>query len=251
MSLTLGLFCIAAATLGSHQATNLPPTLQGVKRIVMMGDSITQQGASPKGYVTLVDQTLLKEFPGAPIEVINAGISGEKATDMHRRFQRDVLDRHPDLVTLSVGVNDVWHDFMTPEWSHRTPNGDSGAGVKLPVYIQEVEAMVTEAQAAGAKMMLVSPTLIYENLDSAENKRLKEYVDAERDIARRHHAMFVDLNREFHDAVDAYQRGAGRTTLLLTVDGVHMNDAGNALMANSILRGLGVPVPDTLAPVGH
>ena len=250
MSLTLGLLCVVAVSIGTHQA-DLPSALQGVKRVVMMGDSITSLGASPKGYVTLVDKTLAKEFPGSPIEVINAGVSGEKSTDMHRRFQRDVLDRHPDLVTLSVGVNDVWHDFMTPQWTHRTPKGDSGAGVKLPEYISEVEAMVTEVQTTGAKMVLVSPTMIYENLDCAENKRLKEYVDAEREIARKHHAMFVDLNHEFHDAVAAYQRSAGRTTLLLTVDGVHMNDAGNALMANSILRALGAPVPDTLAPAGH
>lgn len=251
MPLSLGLVCIAALTLAGAHQSQLPPMLQGVKRIVMMGDSITQLGGSPKGYVTLVDQTLLGTYPGSPIEVINAGISGEKSTDMHRRFQRDVIDRHPDLVTLSVGVNDVWHDYMNPEWTKRQPNGDSGRGVKLPVYIQEVEAMVTEAQGVGAKMVLVSPTLIYEDLTCEENRRLKEYVDAEREIAKRHHAVFIDLNREFTDVVSSYQRQAGRTTLLLTVDGVHMNDQGNALMADSILRTVGVPVPDKLAPYGQ
>jgi lysophospholipase L1-like esterase len=251
MSLSLGLVCVVAASFAAMHQSNLPPALQGVKRIVMMGDSITQMGAAPKGYVTLVDQALLSEYPGSPIEVINAGISGEKSTNMHARFQRDVLDHHPDLVTLSVGVNDVWHDFMNPEWTKRDPLGNSGRGVKLPDYMHEVEAMVEEAQAAGAKMVLVSPTLIYEDLDSDENKRLRAYVDAEREIASRHHAMFIDLNREFRDVVSAYQKQAGRTTLLLTVDGVHMNDQGNALMANSILRAFGVPVPDRLAPIGH
>ncbi len=241
----------ACATPFTSQETGLPTLLQGVHRIVMMGDSITQMGASPRGYVTLVSETLVREYPQSPVEVVNAGISGEKSTDMHRRFKRDVLDRRPDLITLSVGVNDVWHDFMTPEWSHRVPTGDSGRGVKLPVYIKEVEAMVTEAQAAGAKMVLVSPTLIYENLDCAENRRLRQYVDAERRIAAKRGALFVDLNGPFREAVGAYQKNAGRTSLLLTVDGVHMNDQGNALMANAILHALGAAVPDSLAPKGR
>jgi lysophospholipase L1-like esterase len=239
---------VAAAGMARTQEASLPEQLQRVHRIVMMGDSITQFGGPPKGYVALVEKTLAKDYPSAKLEVINAGISGEKSTDMHRRFQRDVLDRHPDLVTLSVGVNDVWHDFMTPEWTRRVPTGDSGRGVKLSIYIKEVEAMVSEARAARAKMVLVSPTLIYENLNCQENERLLQYVEAERRIARKHGILFIDLNRAFREAVAAYQRNAGETTLLLTVDGVHMNDQGNALMADTILHALGAAVPDTLKP---
>ena len=42
----------------------------------------------------------------------------------------------------------------------------------------------------------------------------------------------------------AYQKQAGHTALLLTTDGVHLNDAGNALMAAMILRALGVPLAE-------
>jgi acyl-CoA thioesterase I len=230
------------------QSMPVPPLLQNVHRIVMLGDSITELGARPHGYVTLVQDSLNSSFGPASIEVMNAGISGQKSNEMHARFQKDVLDQKPQMVTISVGVNDVWHDFRTPEWSGRVPTGDSGRGIKLPVYIREVEAMVDEAERAGVKVVLLSPTLIYEDLDCAENKRLSEYVNAEREIARRHAAVFVDLNRAFREVVSAYQKHAEMRTLLLTVDGVHMNDAGNALMSDMILKTLGVPAVDNVSP---
>ncbi len=226
----------------------LPASLEGVQRIVMLGDSITQVGDGPDGYVGIVRNTLKGDYPDHPIEVINAGISGQKAPDMHARFQRDVLDKHPQIVMISVGVNDVWHDFRTPQWTARVPTGDSGRGVKLPIYNKEVEAMVAEAQAAGTRVIILSPTLVYEDLNCAENKRLMEYARAERQIADTHHATFVDLNRTFRDVVAKYQQAAGKRSLLLTVDGVHMNKAGNALMADCVLKALEVPVPDDVAP---
>jgi lysophospholipase L1-like esterase len=55
---------------------------------------------------------------------------------------------------------------------------------------------------------------------------------------------FIDLNKGFRDAVAAFQKHAGPSALLLTSDGVHLNDAGNALMAGMILKALDVPVPN-------
>ena len=118
--------------------TGVPKPLVGVRRIVMMGDSITQMGGQPKGYVTLVDTTLKAAFPNQPIEVINVGIGGQKAPDMRERFKRDVIDRKPEIVTLSVGVNDVWHDFRDPQWTKRVPEGNSGRGVAMSTYLSNV-----------------------------------------------------------------------------------------------------------------
>lgn len=215
--------------------------LSQVHRVVMMGDSITQIGAGPKGYVTLVNQSLNTL---QPIEVINVGISGQKAPDMLARFQRDVLDKKPDLFTLSVGVNDVWHNFRDFQKNLRIPNGDSGRGVPLPEYLKDVESMVDQAKAAGIKVVLLSPTLVYEDLDCAENKRMENYVKAEEALAKKEGVGFINLFKMCKESVETYQKSAGRRQLLLTVDGVHMNDAGNALMADAILKYLGVAIPD-------
>jgi lysophospholipase L1-like esterase len=226
----------------------LPKPLQGVHRIVMMGDSITQMGASPKGYVTLVRDTFAATYPESPIEVINVGIGGQKAPDMLARFQRDVIDKKPDLVTISVGVNDVWHDFRTPTWSGRVAEGNSGRGVPLPKYSVGVEAMIVAAKSAGIRVVLLSPSLIYEDLECAENRRLREYVAEEARLARQYRTGFINLHEVFRRVVRAYQREAGPRQLLLTTDGVHVNDAGNALIADSILRYLKVPVPNQVSP---
>ena len=223
------------------------PDLARVHRIVMMGDSITQMGGSPKGYVTLVDRTLDATRPGDPFDVVNVGIGGQKAPDMLARFGRDVVDRKPDLVTISVGVNDVWHDFKDFAKNERHPSGGVGRGVPLPEYLKGVEAMVDMAKGAGAQVVLLSPTLVYEDLDCAENRRIAGYVKAEEALARRKGVGFVNLYKACYDAVAAYQKVAGRRQLLLTVDGVHMNDAGNALLADGILRYLGIPIPDNVA----
>ena len=230
------------------KSVDLPPMLVGVKRIVMMGDSITQMGGSPQGYVTLIDHTLKELYPSTPIEVVNVGIGGQKAPDMHARFKKDVLDRHPDLVMISVGVNDVWHDFRNPEWTARAPKGDSGRGIKLDVHLSELEAMVTEAKSAGIKVVMLSPTVVYEDLNCEENKRMAQYVEAQHNLAQKNQVSFVNLNKSFRSVISAFQKEAGKTHLLLTTDGVHLNDQGNTLMANDILRTLGVPLPDRLSP---
>lgn len=238
LAFTLGAICHA------QQRTDPPPALRNVHRIVTMGDSITQGGEGPTGYVGLLRSTLAALYPTQHIEVINAGISGHKSTDMQARFQTDVIDRKPDLVTISVGVNDVWHAYRDFAHGVDHPKGDLPNGVPLPLYRETVTAMVAAAQAAGIRVVLVSPTIIYENLQSVENRRLEEYVAAMQQIAREKSCIFVDLNRPFRRIIGEYQAHAGTGYKLLTVDGVHMNDAGNRVMAYVILQGLGVHTPD-------
>ena len=50
-------------------------------RIVFLGDSITEAGAGPHGYVTLARRALADKIPAAPPEVIGAGISGLAAAE--------------------------------------------------------------------------------------------------------------------------------------------------------------------------
>jgi lysophospholipase L1-like esterase len=222
----------------------VPVGLQGVRKIVALGDSITEGGEGPGGYVRLMRDTLKKLYPNQKIEVLNAGISGHKSTDMLARFQRDVLEKNPDMVTISVGVNDVWHGYRDFQRGVNHPKGDLPNGVPLPVYREKVSAMVDAAKARHIGVVLLSPTLIYEDLESVENRRLREYVAAMREVAREKGVGFIDLHRPFQEALRAYQKHAGRTGLLLTTDGVHMNPAGNRVMAYTILRGLGIPARD-------
>ena len=211
--------------------------LQGVHRIVCLGDSITQFGDGPSGYVGLMRAYLAQAYPANGFEVVNAGVSGNTSNDELGRFDRDVLQKKPDLLTISVGVNDVWHGFNA-----QFPLGGGPNGVTLPVYRANVEKMVSEAQAQGIEVVLLSPTVIGEDLNDPRNVMATGYIGALRDIARRHKCLFIDLRGPFFTYLDL-SRTTGHTDNLLTVDGVHMNDWGNRLMAATILSALLAPAP--------
>ena len=229
------MLCLTLAQFANAQGTNVATgRLRDVHRIVCLGDSITQGGEAPGGYVWLIRRYLIALYPN--IEVINAGISGHKSTDMLERFQRDVLDKKPDLVMISVGVNDVWHGFYD---NH--PDGDGPRGVSLDDYTKNVEEMARRAVAAGAKVVVLSTTVIHEDLQNRENAKLVGYNGALRTIARKYNGGFVDFQKPFHALITAY-RATGARDNLLTVDGVHMNALGNKVMAHSVLSGLDVPV---------
>lgn len=238
--LVVALVCIGTAAMPLENKENeRPPLLRSVHRIVCLGDSITQGGEGPGGYVWLLRHYLKAIYPGTngdgEIEVVNSGISGHKSNDMKERFGRDVIDHKPDLVTISVGVNDVWHGFYD---NH--PLGDGPRGIPLDTYRANVDEMVVRAQKEHAKVVILSTTVIHEDLDGPENATLVGYNAALRDIARKHGAVFVDLQKPFHDLISTYRKETGGRDLMLTVDGVHMNALGNKVMAYTLLSGLGI-----------
>ncbi|WP_333460291.1 SGNH/GDSL hydrolase family protein [Microcoleus sp. F10-B2] len=224
-----------------------PPEIQNVlagkRKIVIVGDSITEAGKYPGGYVWLLQRYLSALYPGK-IEIVNAGISGNKATDMQARFQKDAIDHKPDLVMINVGVNDVWHAFFDFQNIQFYPQGNLPTGVPLAQYREKITQMVLAAKAAGIRVVLLSPTPIGEILDGPENRRLQEYIAAMREIALQNQCLFIDLNAPFREVIGTYQKHAGKTLNLLAADGVHPNPSGYRIMAFTILRGLGVPTKD-------
>ncbi|HEU4751708.1 MAG TPA: SGNH/GDSL hydrolase family protein, partial [Armatimonadota bacterium] len=227
----LAVAAIAGLTAAPARASQGPIDLKHVHRIVTLGDSITQGGGRPGGYVWLIDQYLQALYPEQKIEVINAGISGHKSNDMLARFQRDVLDKKPDVVTISVGINDVWHGF-TPEH----PAGYGPRRVPLEQYRKNVETMIQEAQKAGVKVVLFTTTIFEDQPNSIRNLRVASYNDALRDLAREYGAVLADQNAAFM-AAWAKNRPSG---VKLTSDQVHMAPGGDALMARTALLALGV-----------
>ena len=103
MVLILGLLFTWGAGVSQADETKL----KAGDRIVFLGDSITQAGAGPNGYVSLVRDAL----KGESIEVIGAGISGNRVPDLEARLDRDVIEKKPTLVVIYIGINYVWHSL--------------------------------------------------------------------------------------------------------------------------------------------
>jgi lysophospholipase L1-like esterase len=96
----------ALAAVIAGAAFSAPMVKEG-DRIGFLGDSITQFGNGPSGYVNLVMKGL--RICGVKAEKVPAGISGNKSNNMLARLERDVLSKNVTWMTLSCGVNDVWH----------------------------------------------------------------------------------------------------------------------------------------------
>ena len=199
--------------------------LQKGNGIVAIGDSITAGG----GYLRDIDAALAGLYPALQLpKIINAGIGGQKAEDLVGRFQRDVVDRKPAVVTLSIGINDVWHRLNAPHDAQ-----------VLKAYKENVAKMVAMAQAKGIKVILLTPTLIQEDPAAEGNQRLVKYVDAMKAIAQAKKCGLADLHGMFLEALK--HKPAGVQGNWLTGDGVHMQPLGDAVMAAGVLRALGVP----------
>src|SRR5688572_10923283 len=78
-------------TASTHAADEKSPALTKGDRIVFLGDSITQAGVGPKGYVTVIKNALKERHADLDIEVIGAGISGNKVPDLQKRVEKDVI----------------------------------------------------------------------------------------------------------------------------------------------------------------
>ncbi|HQP97612.1 MAG TPA: SGNH/GDSL hydrolase family protein [bacterium] len=196
--------------------------LQDGNRIVFLGNSITEAGTTAEGYITLF--RLFCDVNGYEIESLNAGISGHKSNDMLARLQTDVIDKKPDWVSISCGVNDVWH------FNHTPPQG-----IPLEDYQKNMTEIVEHCTAAGIKILLLTATPIFENPDGPENTRLAAYNAFLRDLAKEKKLLLCDLS----EACLKQYKEKRTTENVLTTDGVHMNPKGYRLMAREILRTLG------------
>ncbi|MFM8890244.1 MAG: GDSL-type esterase/lipase family protein, partial [Planctomycetia bacterium] len=104
----VALSALALPVAGLADDTIVRP-LRPHERVGFLGDTITQGGDRPGGYVDLVRTRVKETHPGTAIEVIGAGISGNKVPDLENRLDRDVLAKKPTTVVVYIGINDVWH----------------------------------------------------------------------------------------------------------------------------------------------
>lgn len=191
------------------------------EKIAFLGDSITSGGMGPVGYCSLVISGL--ESNGINAGIIGAGVSGHKSDQMLERLERDVLSKKPDWMTLSCGVNDVWH---------------GAKGVPLDAYKKNITEIVDKAQAAGIKVMLLTSTMIGEDASNGNNQKLAVYNDFLRSLAKEKKCLLGDLNAEMQETLKKMNANPKSNTL--TSDGVHMNPMGNMMMAIGVLKGFGL-----------
>lgn len=202
-------------------------TLKKGDRIVFLGDSITQGGDShDKGYVRLIRKRLAEKHPDLALEVIGAGISGNKVPDLQRRLDKDVIAKKPTIVVIYIGINDVWHGEKDPS-----------RGTMPDTFTAGLKDVIGRCTAAGAKVVLCTPTLIGEKKEGANSldQKLDQYSDLSRSLAKELKLPLCDLRKAFVDHVKEHNANNADKGIL-TTDRVHLNDAGNVLVADTMLK---------------
>jgi lysophospholipase L1-like esterase len=200
---------------------------QKKNKIIFFGDSITQAGVLPGGYITRVDSLCKAEKLGELYEFIGAGIGGNKIYDLYLRMEEDVLSKNPDIVLVYVGVNDVWHK--------RT----YGTGTDPDKFEKFYQAVINKLKAKGSKAILVTPAAIGEKTDfsNEQDGDLNKYCNMIRDIAKKNNLPIVDLRKgllEYNIQHNTDNKEKG----ILTSDGVHLNSTGNQFVADAMWKAI-------------
>jgi lysophospholipase L1-like esterase len=227
----------AAALLSPHW-TAAEILVKSGDKIAFLGDSITQAGwGQPSGYVRLVMEGL--KANGIQAEAIPAGISGHKSDQMLARLEKDVLSKNPQWMTLSCGVNDAWHGARgVPLDEAMAANGTFDANVaQRGTYKKNITDIIDRASAAGVRPIILTATVIKEQLDGELNQKVAPYNEFLRGLAKEKNIPLADLNAMFQEAIKAANKPG---TNVLTSDGVHMNADGDQLMAVGVLQAFGL-----------
>ncbi len=221
------LLAMAGLLTTSNSSESAEPLKKG-DRIVFLGDSITQAGAGPNGYVTLVRKALEEKLPDLGIEVIGAGISGNRVPNLEARLDRDVIEKKPTIVVIYIGINDVWHSLN----GRGTPREEFEAGLKR---------IIAKINDAGARVILCTPSMIGEKTDGSNelDVMLAHYSATSRKVAVDTDSQLYDLRRRFLSHLRAHNP-ENVAKNVLTTDGVHLNAAGNEFVRDCMLEALGV-----------
>lgn len=196
--------------------------------ILFFGDSITELGVKPNGYVTLIRSELNSQFPKRNIEIIGAGISGHKVPDLEARLNSDVLLKQPDIVVIYIGINDVWHSILPGHTGTSAEDFEAG-----------LHRIIRQLKAINADVVLCTPSVVGEKKDGSNllDLQLDQYAEISRNIANKENLMLIDLRKEFKSYLSV-NNPANAEKGILTYDGVHLSDKGNKFVAVMMLQQL-------------
>jgi lysophospholipase L1-like esterase len=205
--------------------SSFKPMPQQRKKVIFFGDSITEAAVKPKGYIEVLKAMLVKQQLDSRYDLIGSGIGGNKVYDLYLRLEEDVLSKNPDVVVIYIGVNDVWH------------KQSSGTGTDPDKFLRFYRAILAKLKAANIKVILCTPAVIGERTDFSNqlDGDLNRYSNMIREMATKEQLPLVDLRKAFLD-YNLKNNTSNKESGILTSDRVHLNEAGNNLVAESMWK---------------
>ena len=163
-------------------------------KILFQGDSITDADRNRddihdlgNGYPKYAAKYLTDYFPGIDFEFVDLGISGNQTIDLVNRLESDFVDVQPDIVSILIGVNDVWHEL----------NYKNGVDAEkfFKIYSMLIEEI--KAELPDLKIMIMEPyvakgTATAENWDYFKTEVAKR-AEKSKEIAEKYNLTFIPL----------------------------------------------------------
>ena len=245
------LFCIGAINLIFWAGSARADAPLADKRVLFLGDSITHQAA----YVTFLEYFLEKTYPNDKFDFIELGRSSETTSGLSEkthpgprpcvftRLQRALDLVKPQVVFACYGMNDGIYHPQSPE--------------RMQAFETGIHKLIAACHAAGADVILLSPPpfdklpvgslqkidapdfsyrIPYEGYDSV----LTDYAKWEQTLPRSD-ALTIDLHTPMLDYI--LQQRQTNPKFSFVADGIHPDPLGHLLLAETILKGLGVTRP--------
>jgi len=267
VGMCLALMALACAALGAEsrplvgRSLVLKP-LQGVHRILFLGDSITYAGE----YVELIDAWLFAHCPEQRYELINIGLPSETVSgltepnhaggafprpDLHERLARALAKTKPDLVVACYGMNDGIYYPFDPQ--------------RFAKYQEGLRWTRDAVRKSGAKFWVMTPPPFdaQPTIKSTLPEGRAEYPSGQPfvgyDSVLTRYAAWIMENRhgeweaiDIHTPINVYlaQQRKQNPAFAMSGDGVHINGQGHLLIARELLRSWGAP-EGTLPPLAQ
>jgi acyl-CoA thioesterase-1 len=170
--------------------------------ILFIGDSITDvdrrsEAHAPlgRGYVNFAANLIIARHAKIGLKVVNTGISGNTVRNLVTRWQTDCLDHKPAVLSIMIGINDLWRRF------DKRPEQVANA-----VYPQEFEALyrdiLSRAKAGpNPQLVLMEPFMFCSNLSDPMFQGLPPYIEIVRRLAKEYDAILVPLQTHIDKAL--------------------------------------------------
>ncbi|HOF27358.1 MAG TPA: SGNH/GDSL hydrolase family protein [Clostridia bacterium] len=198
------------------------------QKVLMIGDSVTDcnrrdQNSAYLGhaYPHIVASKFYLEHPDMDVEVINKGISGDTSKMLLDRWQVDVVDMKPDILTILIGINDVWRHYDTPDVTRRVSKED---------YIKNMRFMIESMIDKTKKIIILSPFYLEENMSKPMKAQAHDYIVALRALVKEYDVLFIDLQKEFEKLMKKYTYDQ----LTFKTDKIHPTMFGQYVIATLI-----------------
>lgn len=231
LSLRLAALCLAVASLAAT-ASSAPAAeffFKDGDRIVIMGDSITEQ----RLYSSYLETWITTRFPKWNLAFRNVGIGGDTSGGGNGRFQRDVVSFKATAMTVDFGMNDGGYRPYDVAIYNR--------------YMLGLQGIADQAKKAGVRVAWCTP----QPLDNDEvgttaltgyNLTLEKLSEGVKSNAEKNAGLFVDQFHPYLAVLDKARSDASKPYKRITAgDAVHPGPPGQAVMAYSILQGLSFP----------